>query len=102
MAIGKVNLDHGYFLEIDALNHALKQEFQGKNKHGDDKVSVRTCGYYGDMQSALVAYVNLCFVDHISDSTMNMQEYINQLKAVHDKENKKIEEIARGLMDDGK
>lgn len=48
-----INLKNGYYIEVDSLNHTLKQRFQGKTKSGEMKDSDRTCGYFPNMRGEI-------------------------------------------------
>ena len=50
-----VELQDGYFVEIDPLNHTLRQRYAGQDKDGNEKESVRTIGYFGDMKQCVKA-----------------------------------------------
>lgn len=50
-----VELQDGYFVEIDSLNHTLRQRYAGQDKDGNEKESVRTIGYFGDMKQCIKA-----------------------------------------------
>ena len=47
-----INLKYGYYIEIDPLNYTLRQKFKGQTREGQEKDSVRTCGYFGNIRSA--------------------------------------------------
>ena len=40
-----VELQDGYFVEIDSLNYTLRQRYTGQDKDGNEKESIRTIGY---------------------------------------------------------
>lgn len=50
-----VEMQDGYFVEIDSLNHTLRQRYAGQDKDGNEKESVRTIGYFGDMKQCIKA-----------------------------------------------
>lgn len=77
-----INLKNGYYIEIDNLNHTLKQRFQGKTKSGETKDSDRTCGYFPNMRGAIEKYIKLCRLDVLDGEYMEMQEYIRQIERI--------------------
>lgn len=77
-----INLKNGYYIEIDNLNHTLKQRFQGKTKSGKVKDSGRTCGYFPNMRGAIEKYIKLCRLDVLDGEYMEMQEYIRQVERI--------------------
>lgn len=52
-----IDLEHGYFVETDPLNHTLKHKYIGKSKDDEPKEMVRTIGYYGNMTEATTEYI---------------------------------------------
>ena len=77
-----INLKNGYYIDVDSLNHTLKQRFQGKTKHGETKDSDRTCGYFPNMRGAIEKYIKLCRLDVLDGEYMEMQEYIRQIERI--------------------
>ena len=77
-----INLKNGYYIEVDSLNHTLKQRFQGKTKYGETKDSDRTCGYFQNMRGAIEKYIKLCRLDVLDGEYMEMQEYIRQIERI--------------------
>ena len=44
-----ITLKYGYYIEIDPLNYTLRQKFKGQTREGQEKDSVRNCGYFGNI-----------------------------------------------------
>lgn len=70
-----VTLKNGYYIEIDPLNHTLRQKYAGKTKTGEKKEAYRTHGYFGSMEGALQRYVELACMDVIDGETLELKEY---------------------------
>lgn len=77
-----INLKNGYYIEVDSLNHTLKQRFEGKTKYGETKDSDRTCGYFPSMIGAIEKYIKLCRLDVLDGEYMEMQEYVWQIERI--------------------
>lgn len=77
-----INLKNGYYIEVDSLNHTLKQRFRGKTKYGEMKDSDRTCGYFPNMRGAIEKYIKLCRLDVLDGEYIEMQEYIRQIERI--------------------
>lgn len=92
-----INLKNGYYIEVDSLNHTLKQRFQGKTKTGETKDSDRTCGYFPSMRGAIEKYIKLCRLDVLDGEYMEMQEYIRQVERIDQLALHGIEKIAREI-----
>lgn len=55
----KIELINDYYIEVDELNHTLKQRYMGKNKDGVEKECERIIGYFPDVR----IYNKMDFVD---------------------------------------
>ena len=75
-----INLKYGYYIEIDPLNYTLRQKFKGQTREGQEKDSVRTCGYFGDIRSAIREYLNLIQLEVMRDEVISMQQYVDAVK----------------------
>ena len=50
-----VELQDLYFVAIDCRTHTMRERDAGQDKHCNDKESVRTIGYFGDMKQCIKA-----------------------------------------------
>lgn len=91
-----INLTNGYFIEIDDLNHTLKQRYKGNTKDGKERDGVRTHGYYGNLNHALTAFVKLNQLDCMADTSVTMGEYVNRIEEINNEAVKAIESVLRG------
>lgn len=74
-----VELQDGYFVEIDALNHALRQKYTGQDKDGNKKESVRTIGYFGDMKQCIKALLERYPRELSEKAHISFNEYLELL-----------------------
>lgn len=74
-----VELQDGYFVEIDALNHALRQKYTGQDKDGNKKESVRTIGYFGDMKQCIKALLERYPRELSEKAQISFSEYLELL-----------------------
>lgn len=79
----KINLNYGYYIEIDTYNYTLKQKYDGKTKDGQDKDSVRTCGYFGNIRNAIEKYLKLVQLDLLDDEALSLQEYVKSIELIN-------------------
>lgn len=79
----KINLNYGYYIEIDAYNYTLKQKYDGKTKDGQDKDAVRTCGYFGNIRNAIEKYLKLVQLDLLDDEAISLQEYVKSIELIN-------------------
>ena len=75
-----VNLVNGYFVEIDDMNHTLKQHFAGKDKNEKKKLSVRLIGYFPSTVSCIEQITKLMRLEKMESMTLSLGEYIEQIK----------------------
>lgn len=79
----KINLNYGYYIEIDTYNYTLKQKYDGKTKDGQDKDSVRTCGYFGNIRRAIDKYIRLVQLDLLDDEVLSLQELVKSIELIN-------------------
>ena len=79
----KINLNYGYYIEVDTYNYTLKQKYDGKTKDGQDKDSVRTCGYFGNIRNAIEKYLKLVQIDLLDDDVLTLQEYVKSIELIN-------------------
>lgn len=91
-----INLTNGYFIEIDDLNHTLKQRYKGKTKDSKERDGVRTHGYYGNLNHALKAFVKLNQIDCMADTAVTMGEYVKRIEEINSEAVKGIEMVLEG------
>ena len=71
-----IELIEGYFIEVDELNHTLKQMYTGEDKNGNPKEGcVRTIGYFPNVQACLERIVRLIPLDENDGTVISLREY---------------------------
>lgn len=71
-----VKLNHGFFIEIDALNYTLCHKYKGKTRDGREKDAVKTCGYFGNIESAVKEYLRLVQLENLKDETLSSEKFL--------------------------
>ena len=79
----KINLNYGYYIEIDTYNYTLKQKYDGKTRDGQDKDSVRTCGYFGNIRNAIEKYLKLVQIDLLDDEVRSLQDLVKSIELIN-------------------
>ena len=87
-----VRLTNGYFIEVDSLNHTLKQKYISKAKDGTEKESEKVIGYYSSMEGAIKGFVKHNQNDLLPDSYVEMSEYIKSIECIN---NDAVESLKR-------
>lgn len=80
-----INLTNGYFIEQEPLNYTLKQRFKGEKKDGTPKESVRTIGYFGDLEGAIKRFLKLNQLDENDGLSVDMKNYVDSIVAANNK-----------------
>ena len=71
-----IELIDGYFIEVDELNHTLKQRYTGEDKEGNPKEGcVRTIGYFPNVKACLERIVRLIPLDENDGAVISLREY---------------------------
>lgn len=70
-----VELIDGYFIEVDELNHTLKQRYTGEDKNGNPKDAERTIGYYPNVKACVERIVRLIPLGEKDGSVISLREY---------------------------
>lgn len=78
-----VELKNGYFIDIDPLNYTLRKRYTGQTKSGEEKESIRTHGYYGKIEQAIMRYIELCQMDVLDGERVSLEEYVKTIEQVN-------------------
>ena len=72
----KIELINDYYIEVDELNHTLKQRYTGKDKEGNPKEDCeRTIGYFPDVQACVERLFSLVTLDETDKAVISIKEY---------------------------
>lgn len=91
-----INLNYGYFIEIDPLNHTLKQKFTGKTKSGEEKESVKVIGYYGCLMDAVTGYLHHAQIGLLDRKAFEMIEYVKTIEQINKTAVSVLYEVVKG------
>lgn len=75
MKIVTIELIDGYFIEVDELNHTLKQRYIGETKEGEKKPAERIIGYFPNVRACVERIVRLIPLDENDGKVISMREY---------------------------
>lgn len=76
----RIELLRGYFIEVDEMNHTLKQRYIGEVKDTKEKKeSERLIGYYPNVRACLERIVDLIAIDVCEHEQITMNDYIKAL-----------------------
>lgn len=87
----EIELQDGYFIEIDPLNYTLRQRYSGKTKDGEERESVRTHGYYGSIRQAVCRYITLSQLDFMDGMSIDLKEYVDLIERLNKSAAQRIE-----------
>lgn len=89
----KILLGNGYFVEIDKLNHTLKQNCKRTDKEGNEKEYEKTHGYFSNLEGAIERYLFLNQIDSMADSSLEMKEYLELVRVANENAVKAFKEV---------
>ena len=81
----KIELINGYFIEVDELNHTLKQTYAGEDKEGNPKECERTIGYFPDVQACVERLFRLVALDETDKTVISLKEYAKCIDKAYSK-----------------
>jgi hypothetical protein len=90
-----VELQDGYFVEIDALNHALRQKYTGQDKDGNKKEAVRTIGYFGDMKQCIKALLERYPRELSEKAQISFSEYLELLDKAYTRSEQLVNNLGK-------
>lgn len=70
-----IELVNGYFVEVDELNHTLKQRYIGEDKEGNPKEAERIIGYFSNVQQCVERVVRLIPLDENNGTVIFLRKY---------------------------
>lgn len=71
-----IELLDDYFVEVDEMNHTLKQRYIGTDtKTGEKVIKERIKGYYRNLVDCLERLVRLICLDETNGKVISMREY---------------------------
>ena len=80
----KILLGNGYFVEIDKLNHTLKQNCKGTDKDGNEKEYEKVHGYFSNLESAIERYLKLNQNDLMADCSVKIHQYLELVRVANE------------------
>ena len=89
-----VELQDGYFVEIDSLNHTLRQRYAGQDKDGNEE-SVRTIGYFGDMKQCIKALLDRYPSELSEKAQISFSEYLELLDKAYTRSEQLVNRIGK-------
>lgn len=79
----RIDLKNGYYIEIDTLNYTLRREYIGKNKDGNVKNAVKTCGYFPSVKQAVKRYIECVQLDVMDGERLSLEQYVETVEQVN-------------------
>ncbi len=90
----KIELINDYYIEVDELNHTLKQRYMGTDKKtGEKKPAERVIGYFPDVQACVERLFRLVVLDETDKTVISLKEYAECAENAF----KKIKECRSGI-----
>lgn len=70
-----VELLEGFFIEVDELNHTLRQRSIKETEDGSKKDVVKTIGYFPNITTCLERALRLICLDEMDNTVISLREY---------------------------
>ena len=83
-----IEIVNDYFVEVDELNHTLKQRYIGEDKDGNPKEAERIIGYFSNVQECVERVVRLITLDENNGAVISLRDYAEAAEKAF----KKVEE----------
>lgn len=90
-----VELQDGYFVEIDPLNYTLRQRYTRQDKDGNEKESVRTIGYFGDMKQCVKALLERYPMELSEKAHISFNEYLKLLDKAYTRSERLVNNLGK-------
>ncbi len=97
----KIKLDQEFYIEVDSLNHTLKQKYKGETRGGGEKEAEKVIGYYPDVEQSVERYLEERQNLVSPDKAMTMREYVNLVKKSNNAAVKAIKQLIKEDANDG-
>ena len=76
----QIKLDKEFYIDIDDLNHTLKQKYMRQSKDGGEKEAERVIGYYPDVEACVEKYIDARQKLLTPDKAVSLRKYANLIK----------------------
>lgn len=95
----RLNLTEGYYIELEGVDHVLKQSYTTKPKKegAEPKVAERNIGYFSNLEKAIERYLLLIQSKHGDGLSLNMNEYIELIREINAESVRMILESGEGI-----
>ena len=91
-----IELDGKYFIEVDDVNHTLKQRYTGEKKDGTKYQAEKVCGYFGKLDGAIDKYIKLNQIDSMAGTSVDLRGYVSLVYEANMQAVKAIKSIVEG------
>lgn len=91
----KIKLDKEFYIDIDDLNHTLKQKYMRKSKDGEEKEAERVIGYFSSVEACVEKYIDARQKLLTADKTASLREYVNLVKKSNNGAVKAIKQLIK-------
>lgn len=91
-----IKLDKDFYIEIDDLNHILKQRYKRTSRDGEEKDAEKVLGYFPDVEACVEKYIDARQKLLAPDKTVTLREYVNLVKKSNNEAVKAIKQHCRG------
>ena len=84
-----VELLEGFFIEVDELNHTLRQKGVKEQEDGTKKEVIKTIGYFSNVKACVERALRLICLGKNEDAVISLREYAERAESAF----KRVEEL---------
>lgn len=89
----KIKLDNEFFIDIDDLNHTLKQKYKAMSRDGEEKEAEKVLGYFPDVEQCVERYIEVRQNLLKADKVVALREYVNLVKKSNNEAVKSLKKL---------
>lgn len=89
----KIKLDNDFHIDVDELNHTLKQKYQAKTRDGEDREAERVIGYFPSVEACVEKYIDIRQKLLKPDRVVTLREYVNLVKKSNNEAIKSLKKL---------
>lgn len=76
----KIIIDEEFLIDVDELNHTLKQKYKAKGRDGQEKEAEKVIGYFPDIEQCIERYIDVHQKLLTPDKAVTLRKYVILVK----------------------
>lgn len=88
-----IKLDRDFRIEVDELNHTLKQKYMAKTRDGEDREAEKVIGYFPSVEACIEKYIDVRQKLLKDEQVLSLREYVNLVKKSNNEAVKSLKKL---------